>query len=92
MLGLRRNNEREVEGRLRALKSDFETLQRDVVKLAEGVGGVARKHASGFLEDSEAWTDDNLGNVREAIRDQPLAAGLILLGAGAILGALLLRR
>ena len=92
MLGLRRNDAHNIEDRLSALKSDFDTLQRDVVKLADGVQTVARKRASDLFENGEAWTDENLSGVREAIRDQPLAAGLILLGAGAVLGALLLRR
>jgi len=92
MLGLSRKNPHRIEERLGALKSDFDALQRDVVKLASGVQGVAREKASTLYENGEAWTDENLGNVRDAIRDQPLAAGLILLGAGAVLGALLLRR
>jgi hypothetical protein len=92
MLGMRKNDSDRIEERLGALKSDFDTLQKDFMGLANGVNSLARKRAADFYENGEEWADENLGSLREAIRDQPLAAGLIILGAGALLGALMLRR
>jgi hypothetical protein len=39
----------------------------------------------------EAWGSENLAGVREAVRNQPLKACALSIGAGALIGALLLR-
>jgi len=92
MLGLGRRESNRIEARLGALKSDFDALQRDFAGLADGVQTVAKKRGAQLYSAGEDWTDENLGDLREAIREQPLAASLIILGAGALLGAILLRR
>jgi hypothetical protein len=92
MLGLRKKDADRIEDRYSMLRSDFEALQKDFAGLANGVNSIARKRASDLYENGEEWADENLGTLREAIREQPLAAGLVILGAGALLGALMLRR
>ena len=68
---------------------------QDALKLAEGLAQralrLAEETASGYRDDVEQWTNDNLDNARDRVREQPLAALMVSLGIGAILGALLLR-
>lgn len=68
---------------------------RDAVHAAEGLAEralrLAEETASGMASDVEAWTNDNLDTARDRVREQPLAALLVSLGIGAILGALVLR-
>jgi ElaB/YqjD/DUF883 family membrane-anchored ribosome-binding protein len=40
----------------------------------------------------EGWASEHAGSARETIRNQPLAACVLSMSAGAIIGALLLRR
>jgi len=40
----------------------------------------------------ETWTNDNLDSARESVWAQPLAAIALSMGAGALLGAIFLRR
>jgi ElaB/YqjD/DUF883 family membrane-anchored ribosome-binding protein len=40
----------------------------------------------------EGWAQDNVDTARETIRNQPLAACVLSMSAGALIGALLLRR
>jgi hypothetical protein len=47
--------------------------------------------ASDTVERVTEWGTDNLDGVREAVRTQPLAACVLSMSAGAIIGALLLR-
>ena len=47
--------------------------------------------ASEAVERVEEWGNENLEPVREAVRTQPLAACMLSMSAGAIIGALLLR-
>ena len=96
------HNGADVQSRLSALRADFGALQQDVRGLANDVGTVAgdqvQEAMSGAMETaSEAvdrvgeWGSENLDGVREAVRTQPLAACMIAMGAGAIIGALLRR-
>ena len=68
---------------------------QDAIRLAEGLAQralrLAEETASGFRGDVETWTNDNLDHARDRVREQPLAALMVSLGIGAILGALLLR-
>ena len=92
-----------VEGRLAALREDLEALQSDMKGLANGVGDAASDRLTEMLsatedlaeqltERVEVWTNENAETLRETVREQPLVACAIAMGAGAILGAILLRR
>lgn len=43
-------------------------------------------------EEVEEWAGENADSARETIRNQPLAACVLSMSAGALIGALLLRR
>jgi ElaB/YqjD/DUF883 family membrane-anchored ribosome-binding protein len=43
-------------------------------------------------DEVEEWTTENVQTARETIRNQPLAACVLSMSAGALIGALLLRR
>ena len=43
-------------------------------------------------EEVEGWATENVDTARETIRNQPLAACVLSMSAGALIGALLLRR
>lgn len=43
-------------------------------------------------EEAEGWATENVDTARETIRNQPLAACVLSMSAGALIGALLLRR
>ena len=92
----------DVQTRLSALRADLDTLQQDMRALVSDVGEVASEQvqeavngamesASDAVERVEEWGNENLEPVREAVRTQPLAACMISMSAGAIIGALLLR-
>ena len=93
----------DMQAKLDALKADLESLQGHVRGLAGDVGGVAAERMNTVLADAmesvqemtdkiEGWGNDNLESIRDSVRDQPLAACVLSMGAGALLGALLLRR
>jgi len=67
----------------------------DAIRAAESLAQralrLAEETASGLRGDVENWTNDNLDQARERVREQPLAALMVSLGIGAVLGALLLR-
>ena len=92
----------DVQARLSALRDDLDTLQQDMRALVSDVGGVASEQVQGAVngamesaseavERVEEWSNENLEPVREAVRTQPLAACMLSMSAGAIIGALLLR-
>jgi ElaB/YqjD/DUF883 family membrane-anchored ribosome-binding protein len=91
----RRSRAREIQARLKALRSDFLALQEDVRGLAGGVGDAASdvvhttNRAAG---DALNWTNDNIGSLQDTVRRQPLASVMLSMSAGALLGALLSRR
>jgi len=78
-----------------AVRADFDALQRDVRGLISDVGGSATREVRGAMGGAfgrlEEWGTQNLAGVRDAVRSQPLKACVLSIGAGAILGALLLR-
>lgn len=92
-----------MQGRLDALRADLEALQTDMRGLAGEVSGAAQERMNDALENAmeavqdmadrvEGWGTDNLESIRDQVRNQPLASVALCVGAGALLGALLLRR
>jgi ElaB/YqjD/DUF883 family membrane-anchored ribosome-binding protein len=80
--------------KVRAMRSDFNAWQKDMRGTMDGIGEATReaRHAmGGAIERLENWGEDNLPGVAEAVRSQPFKACAISLGAGALIGALLLR-
>lgn len=97
--GKRITGEGQVESRLSALRQDLEALQEDMRGLGEGVGEAAQARLTEALRATETlatqmqdWSNENLDSVRDSIREQPVAACLVSMGVGALLGVLLLRR
>jgi ElaB/YqjD/DUF883 family membrane-anchored ribosome-binding protein len=96
-------SEHDFQARLQALREDLEALQGDMKGLAGDVGDVAAERMNSALSDAmtsvqeltdrvEDWSNDNLESVRESVRAQPLAAIALSMGAGALLGAIFLKR
>ncbi len=96
------NGGNEVDARIRALKADFDELQKDMRKLAESLGdaatngvsdmaGSAQRAASDAAEQVELYAEQGVDSVRGAIREQPFAAIALSMGAGALIGSLLRR-
>lgn len=92
-----------MQARLDALRDDLGTLQKDLRGLLSDAGGAANDHvhrtvngALSSLEDVaeriEDWGTENLDSVRDVVRSQPLAAVALSMSAGALIGALFLRR
>jgi ElaB/YqjD/DUF883 family membrane-anchored ribosome-binding protein len=95
----RRDGARAIEARLDALKSDFQALQHDIRGLAASVNDAATDmaHATNratenALDSAGNWTNDSVGSLMDTIRKQPLASMILSMGAGALVGALLMRR
>jgi ElaB/YqjD/DUF883 family membrane-anchored ribosome-binding protein len=99
----RSNGTANLEKKLAALQSDLAQLQSDLRGLAGAGGEVAGERMSDMLGQAEnaadqaadqigTWTNDNFIAVRDAVRGQPLSSVLLSIGAGAIVGAFLLRR
>lgn len=91
-----------LQARLSSLREDLDLLQQDVRGLMSDVGDVATDQvhtavngaidtASDTVDRVSEWGNDNLEGVRHAVRTQPLAACVLSMSAGAIIGALLLR-
>lgn len=97
-MGLFRRRKRgmeKVEKQLDAIQSELSDLQKDARALAGHVGkaaGGALDAAGEAYNGMEKWTTGNIQSMRGTVRDQPLTAVLVSLGAGAVLGALFLRR
>ena len=97
--GKRMSGEGQIEARLSALRQDLEALQEDMRGLGEGMGEAAQERLTEALRATEAlaaqaqdWGNENLETVRDSIREQPVAACLVSMGIGALLGAIILRR
>jgi hypothetical protein len=97
-MGLFRRKKRgmkKVEAQIDALQSELSSLQKEARSIAGQVGkaaGNAVDAAEAAYNGVEQWTSENVKSVRGSVRDQPLTACLVSLGAGAVLGALFLRR
>jgi ElaB/YqjD/DUF883 family membrane-anchored ribosome-binding protein len=111
---LKKNDTKNIDKRLGALRSDLDALQGDMKGLAGDVADVAdgRVHAAmrnaenvaeralrlaeeaagHMADDVETWTNGNLDSARESVRAQPLAAIALSMGAGALIGAIFMRR
>jgi ElaB/YqjD/DUF883 family membrane-anchored ribosome-binding protein len=80
--------------KVRAMRSDFGAWQKDMRGTMNDIGEATREagHAmGGAIERFETWGEDNLPRVADAVRSQPFKACALSLGAGALIGALLLR-
>lgn len=88
---------------LEALQRDLKGLASGGVALAEGqameVAHAAaeraqdlKDRAQDLVEELENWGLESIEDVRDSVRSQPLAACALSMGAGALVGALLLRR
>ena len=91
-----------MRSRLNSLRADFDALQLDMRGLATDVGGAASNQVQELVSDAigtaneavdrvSEWSTENLNGVRTAVKSQPLAACMLSMSAGAIIGALLLR-
>ena len=92
---------------LESLEADMKGLASDVVGIADNrvhlairkaenvahrAYRLAEESAGHVADDVEAWTNDNLDSARKSIRAQPFSALALSLGAGALLGAIFMRR
>ena len=99
----KKNGAHEIEVRLEALQSDFNTLQSDLLVLANGVGHLATRRVNEVMHSTEdaaqrvagraeTWANENAEILRDRMRNQPLAAFMVSVGVGALMGAFLARR
>jgi ElaB/YqjD/DUF883 family membrane-anchored ribosome-binding protein len=92
---------------LEALQSDVRNLAQGLgdeanervtsaLRMAEERVASAVRAAEDVAEDAidqaEIWAEENIDTLRERVRSQPVAACLVAMGAGALFGALFLRR
>ncbi len=95
-------NGNDLDARVSALKSDFDSLQHNVRELLNSLGheassGISNatetvtEAAGNAVEQVETWGEAGAESVRGAIRTQPLAAIALSMGAGALIGSLLRR-
>jgi len=92
---------------LEALRADIRSLAQgigseasgrvtDALKSAEerltGLLSASEIAAAEAYDQAEVWANENMDTLRENVREQPVAACLIAMGAGALLGAILFRR
>ncbi|HEY3779402.1 MAG TPA: hypothetical protein VGL35_15225 [Rhizomicrobium sp.] len=90
-----KNDVRKIADQLESLQSELTALRKDARKLTDGLSRTADAAvttAEAAYDGVGNWTTDNVGLMREWSRNQPLTACLLSLGAGAVLGALFLRR
>ena len=98
-----RKKDMTLEDRLAALRADLEALQDDVKGLAGAAGEVASERVTEMLRNTEGmadqltaqvedWATDHVDTLRETVREQPVLAVALAMSAGALLGAILLRR
>jgi ElaB/YqjD/DUF883 family membrane-anchored ribosome-binding protein len=91
-----------MQSRLNSLRADFDALQNDVRGLASDVGDAASTQVQELMSDASRtateavdrvseWGAENLAGMRSAVKMQPLAACMLSMSAGALIGALLLR-
>ena len=94
MFGRKKNGYHQIEERVDALKSDFDSLQKNLRGLATGAQKAVQERTADLLnsDNLEEGTTENVGSLRDMIREQPLASCILSLSAGALIGALMLRR
>ena len=99
-LGALRTDFAAIQSDLKKVAIDGEGLAQEqaraALRAAEGVAEralrLAEETAMDWADEVETWTNDNLDSARKSVRAQPLSAMLLSLGAGALLGAIFLRR
>jgi ElaB/YqjD/DUF883 family membrane-anchored ribosome-binding protein len=88
------HNGRRARRRVSALRSDLHAWQKDMRGMMDNVGEATREvrgAVGGAFDRLENWGGENLPGVRDAVKSQPFKACALSLGAGALIGALLLR-
>ena len=93
--GTQANSLNHAKNLMGAVRDDLDALQRDVRGLVSDVGSVATEEVRGAMhgavERIETWSHDNIEGFRDVVRSQPIKACALSIGAGALIGALLLR-
>jgi ElaB/YqjD/DUF883 family membrane-anchored ribosome-binding protein len=88
-------NGNKLPSRMSAVRADLNTLQKDVRGLVSNASDVASREVRGVMGEAVerlgTLRTESIAGVRDAVRNQPLKACAISIGAGAIIGALLLR-
>ena len=87
-------NGKQAQRRMSAVRADLKAWQKDMRGAMSDVGEATREvrgAVGGAIERLEAWGNDNLPGIRDAVRSQPFKACALSIGAGALIGALLLR-
>jgi ElaB/YqjD/DUF883 family membrane-anchored ribosome-binding protein len=88
-------NGNKLPGRISAVRADLNALQKDVRGLVSNAGTMATREVRGVMGEAahriESLSTESIAGVRDAVRNQPLKACAISIGAGALIGALLLR-
>ncbi|MGY9105671.1 MAG: hypothetical protein ACKVG0_03905 [Alphaproteobacteria bacterium] len=93
----------ELRAKLATLREELENLQGSMKGLAGDAGDAAAAKMNAAINDAmasvqdtaervEDWGEDHLASVRESVREQPLAACVLAMGAGALVAAFLFRR
>jgi ElaB/YqjD/DUF883 family membrane-anchored ribosome-binding protein len=81
--------------RMSAVRADLNALEKDVRGLVTNAGDLATREVRGFIggavERLQSLRLERMAGFRDAVRSQPMKACAISIGAGAIIGALLLR-
>ena len=91
----RKRGMKKVEAQIEAIQSELSDLHKDARVLAGRAGKAAAEAidaAEAAYNGMEKWTANNVHSMRGTVRNHPLTAVLVSLGAGAVLGALFLRR
>ncbi|MGA7711695.1 MAG: hypothetical protein WCA81_07325 [Rhizomicrobium sp.] len=99
-LGALRSEIDALQGDIKGLASDagngadgrVHLAMRNAEIVAERAYRLAEEAATSVADDVETWTNGNLESVRGSIREQPLSALLLSIGAGALIGAAFMRR
>jgi len=65
---------------------------RNAENVAERAYRLAEEAATHVADDVETWANGNLDSARQSVRAKPFSAIALSLGAGALLGAIFLRR
>jgi ElaB/YqjD/DUF883 family membrane-anchored ribosome-binding protein len=97
------HNGHDLSARLDSVRAGLDALQQDMRGLLNDVGGAAGDQVQGATtlaakatkeaaECVEKLSNKSLEGMRVTVRGRPLAACALSIGAGALLGALLLRR
>jgi ElaB/YqjD/DUF883 family membrane-anchored ribosome-binding protein len=97
------HNGHDIPARLDSLRAGLDALQEDMRGLINDAGAAAGdqvqgamtsavKATQGAVERVEELGNKSLDGMRKTVRGRPLAACALSIGAGALLGALFLRR